>query len=207
MATAPVHPRVRGEHEQFVCAFVVAVGSSPRAWGTPRLPFADGLAFRFIPACAGNTIRRGAQPMQTTVHPRVRGEHRDNARRADLSAGSSPRARGTLGIAELAIDPTTVHPRVRGEHDRSLRWAYRQTGSSPRARGTRRCSVAAPCARRFIPACAGNTHMKSLVYVSAPVHPRVRGEHNVGYAQFGNAVGSSPRARGTLWFAAAAVER
>ena len=52
-------------------------------------------------------------------------------------------------------------------------------------------------ARRFIPACAGNTMIFSFHSDKNPVHPRVCGEHI--YQMYGicNRHGSSPRVRGT----------
>ena len=49
------HPRVRGEHTASSTASAVALGSSPRARGTPRGIPPPGSHRRIIPACAGNT--------------------------------------------------------------------------------------------------------------------------------------------------------
>ena len=54
-------------------------------------------------------------------------------------------------------------------------------------------------ARRFIPACAGNTNTPAPLPHSAPVHPRMRGEHIDDMAPKLAAYGSSPHARGTLF--------
>ena len=53
------------------------------------------------------------------------------------------------------------------------------------------------CVERFIPACAGNTTAPHTTSAFSPVHPRVRGEHEVGRKAILQLVGSSPRARGT----------
>ena len=114
-------------------------------------------------------------------------------------AGSSPRARGThrrghhrLGRVRFipacagntrpgrrTRSPCSVHPRVRGEHAHAGSLRCLTTGSSPRARGTPgRWRHRASCSR-FIPACAGNTPCGVAGPSALPVHPRVRGEHDM----------------------------
>ena len=72
-----------------------------------------------------------------------------------------------------------------------------QTGSSPRARGTRRERDPTVPATRIIPACAGNTTLRSAAINALTDHPRVRGEHKNGHSRTYSKNGSSPRARGT----------
>ncbi len=50
----------------------------------------------------------------------------------------------------------------------------------------------------FIPADAGNTIYKRVIYATQPVYPRWRGEHFVVLDTTGSALGLSPLARGTL---------
>ena len=51
---------------------------------------------------------------------------------------------------------------------------------------------------RFIPTCVGNTDLLAVVSPAIAVHPHVRGEHqSFGKSRHG-AIGSSPRAWGTL---------
>ncbi len=50
---------------------------------------------------------------------------------------------------------------------------------------------------RFIPACAGNAADRRTRRCSGPVHPRVCGERQSGARRIRNAIGSSPRVRGT----------
>ncbi len=90
-----------------------------------------------------------------------------------------------------------VHPRVRGEHLYMNHWTVLGCGSSPRARGTRKDKHGTFRIARFIPACAGNTHVPLTVATGPTVHPRVRGEHSVNRARRQLQTGSSPRARGT----------
>ncbi len=152
-----------------------------------------------------------------TVHPRERGEHLSPVARSPHDAGSSPRARGTLGYVgsqgrHLRFIPasagntpsqntappiTPVHPRERGEHPNSSLWSYSHAGSSPRARGTRRGSHGNAGRIRFIPASAGNTQRSARHKRRKPVHPRERGEHGPASRCRNLRRGSSPRARGT----------
>ena len=112
-----VHPRVRGEHAAITASMPARGSVHPRVRGEHEARLTDGRrVFRFIPACAGNTRRRDGHPerrlrfipacagntrlgsslvCRRAVHPRVRGEHVEEARRLIVRSGSSPRARGT----------------------------------------------------------------------------------------------------------------
>ena len=110
-----------------------------------------------------------------------------------------------------------VHPRACGEHTLSTSYIHCATGSSPRVRGTQfhnpllfcarrfipaRAGNTAPLARvpiviRFIPARAGNTHQHTTTCGDTSVHPRACGEHNVSDLVCHKPDGSSPRVRGT----------
>jgi hypothetical protein len=61
---SPVHPRVCGEHAAGWEFDWVFVGSSPRVRGTPRLPRRPIHCSRFIPACAGNTVKSNSMKLQ-----------------------------------------------------------------------------------------------------------------------------------------------
>ena len=151
-----VHPRVRGEHFLPIELENVAAGSSPRARGTLWRFLLLASYPRFIPACAGNTIYPLFYAVDSAVHPRVRGEHRWVVVWTIVTAGSSPRARGTLSHTRtdradhrfipacagntfgscLTCAGRSVHPRVRGEHFLPIELTVLNSGSSPRARGT-----------------------------------------------------------------------
>ncbi len=73
-----------------------ARGSPPRARGTLALVYAVVVAIWITPACAGNTERVAELGQVGQDHPRVRGEHPRRIGRIVCSAGSPPRARGTL---------------------------------------------------------------------------------------------------------------
>ena len=57
----PVHPRVCGERRAVGFGFSLRDGSSPRVRGTPCYTQQGTDAFRFIPACAGNAVRRSCR--------------------------------------------------------------------------------------------------------------------------------------------------
>ena len=191
-----VHPRMRGEHQRAKDAAQDLGGSSPHARGTPGLGRWQICGVRFIPACAGNTIRVATNARQSAVHPRMRGEHRSRNVTHQPPLGSSPHARGTLSVSNhlcalgrfipacagnTSPTPITraglpVHPRMRGEHDR--------------------VHDGGVCCWRFIPACAGNTRLRCSVGLDIAVHPRMRGEHPDSQTRV-VVVGSSPHARGT----------
>ena len=89
------HPRVCGEHCGVCGAYFSCLGSSPRMRGTPGVDGQWRVAPGIIPAYAGNTP---TFPWSTTAardHPRVCGEHVQNALGRFNVAGSSPRMRGT----------------------------------------------------------------------------------------------------------------
>ena len=198
--TTSVHPRVCGEHDGYVGRPMMVAGSSPRVRGT--LHRVEHLADcqRFIPACAGNTHISRRCGSATSVHPRVCGEHGAIGVCAPASVGSSPRVRGTPGVHRRPVGAvrfipacagntinsfairarSAVHPRVCGEHGFSFHQPRRLGGSSPRVRGTRSRRLARPTPSRFIPACAGNTAIRSAWCSTAAVHPRVCGEHRQG---------------------------
>ena len=92
----PVHPRSRGEHPSGHGGAPSDCGSSPLARGTHLDHAAPGIGIRFIPARAGNTVRKAAIQGPRAVHPRSRGEHRRFQIEEISRIGSSPLARGTL---------------------------------------------------------------------------------------------------------------
>ena len=191
-----VHPRVCGELLGHRFAHLGSRGSSPRVRGTPGVGSANGRHHRFIPACAGNSVRSTSSNTSTPVHPRVCGELGAIQIAADSLDGSSPRVRGTRPTGKgsansrrfipacagnsksrrLARTPRPVHPRVCGELDQSSSGTPRKGGSSPRVRGTRAGGQRGQRCGRFIPACAGNSGRAFLQRPTTTVHPRVCGE-------------------------------
>ena len=174
----PVHPRVCGELDYPDPAGLGEAGSSPRVRGTPRPGRPARHPARFIPACAGNSLR------QTLEFVTV--------------AGSSPRVRGTLFRSCAAGRPRRFIPACAGNSSTDSSGHRCGPGSSPRVRGTLRRDAKPGRLKRFIPACAGNSAGSSASRRRRPVHPRVCGELlKAAKAKTGEA-GSSPRVRGTL---------
>ena len=176
-APRAVHPRGRGEHVASERDTSSISGSSPRARGTRAQPAQKAVAYRFIPAGAGNTPYGGSVITASTgSSPRARGTPRGRLRsfqrRRFIPAGAG-NTRGRRACSRCR----SVHPRGRGEHANHHQAAEFDAGSSPRARGT-------PTASRW--RSRGRT-----------VHPRGRGEHTMMSFRSCSSVGSSPRARGT----------
>ncbi len=97
----PVHPRVCGEHWMERLCGGCAAGSSPRVRGTPLAPPRASRRWRFIPACAGNTVYPTTPTNCEPVHPRVCGEHIIIRMPRENASGSSPRVRGTPCLLSL----------------------------------------------------------------------------------------------------------
>ena len=131
----PVHPRVCGEQNRSQGTTPRQAGSSPRVRGTEFSGPGTILKFRFIPACAGNSLKKNDIWGLHTVHPRVCGEQICTTPPQIRKAGSSPRVRGTdvtscINLLALRFIPACagnslhisvppnnlpVHPRVCGE--------------------------------------------------------------------------------------------
>ena len=103
IAGAPVYPRWRGEHDRLRHLAVADQGLSPLARGTQRLFPAQTLRIRFIPAGAGNTIKKLFCVSFRSVYHRWRGEHPPLAPSNSGTVGLSPLARGTHVANRLII--------------------------------------------------------------------------------------------------------
>ena len=130
------HPRVCGEHWNWINTHVFTPGSSPRMRGARRSHRAQVVHRGIIPAYAGSTIIHNVPIAVEKDHPRVCGEHVDNFSPSGNVMGSSPRMRGALAqafdaVADMRIIPAYAgsthmwvpagcwwgdHPRVCGEH-------------------------------------------------------------------------------------------
>jgi len=136
MSYIAVHPHVCGEHYGRAMVQTTYIGSSPRVWGTYLITSRHAMLFGFIPTCVGNMCSFRSRTSSRSVHPHVCGEHGNNTRRVNISAGSSPRVWGTFTPRYLNGDslrfiptcvgnirpnqataaPVSVHPHVCGEH-------------------------------------------------------------------------------------------
>ena len=171
-----VHPRVRGDMNQFVGIPVDAVGSPPRARGHVAVLSSERDLYRFTPACAGTWRLRGSFPLRIAVHPRVRG---------DMGAFSAHR-----------LNKSRFTPACAGTWLTNGNPVIMASGSPPRARGHVELKVVHRRQVRFTPACAGTWRSPVENYHEFSVHPRVRGDMH-GYIRRRRAVcGSPPRARG-----------
>ena len=150
-------------------------GTSPRVRGkqsdAPPLPSPP----RYIPACAGEAIRRAAASIASAVHPRVCGGSNPTRRRFHRLRGTSPRVRGKQSDAPPLPSPpryipacageairraaasiaSAVHPRVCGGSGCTDEAACCDVGTSPRVRGKRDPAPACRTLCGYIPACAG----------------------------------------------------
>ena len=93
------HPRVCGEYAGRHTPLARPGGSSPRVRGILASLTLRPRARRIIPACAGNTWRRGCRCIWSADHPRVCGEYRPSSIERWVGMGSSPRVRGIPLVA------------------------------------------------------------------------------------------------------------
>ena len=135
-AWSPVYPRWRGEHCMALASSLTDAGLSPLARGTHISEQKTKPQPRFIPAGAGNTIKKLFCVSFRSVYPRWHGEHFYSVNNRSLIVGLSPLARGTpaVGTVKLrycrfipagagntieivfGIYSEAVYPRWRGEH-------------------------------------------------------------------------------------------
>ena len=106
--------------------------------------------------------------------------------------------RGIRSRHAFAFSVSAVHPRVCGEYLATGPLILPKPGSPPRVRGIRVRCAGVIGARRFTPACAGNTAWLSLTPKMTTVHPRVCGEYISTLRRFAISTGSPPRVRGIL---------
>ena len=92
------HPRSRGEYPDPRTGISKYSGSSPLSRGIRHRRHYQPHTSRIIPALAGNTVWRPPPAMQTTDHPRSRGEYRDGHFSHQARKGSSPLSRGIPGV-------------------------------------------------------------------------------------------------------------
>ena len=178
-AGSTVHPRACGERAFLISGPMPASGSSPRLRGTLVRLDQRQIHLRFIPAPAGNAPCTQQSVRNASVHPRACGERQKVSKAASVSAGSSPRLRGTQPHRANAEDDQRFIPAPAGNARRAP-WLWPiTTGSSPRLRGTLHPVAHLRAFRRFIPAPAGNADEYAAAGKPVPVHPRACGERGI----------------------------
>ncbi len=215
--SAPVYPRIRGEHTGPRDPLASGDGLSPHTRGTLVDCESNKPLLRFIPAYAGNTFFHSYFILNLSVYPRIRGEHSQTERYCHFCFGLSPHTRGThvyliLFLVSFRFIPAyagntsilirhhcqlPVYPRIRGEHNVFTEQFEIFDGLSPHTRGTHESLAVTAFARRFIPAYAGNTWKRVFDRKQVPVYPRIRGEHGDMLANSAPPTGLSPHTRGT----------
>ncbi len=190
-----VHPRERGGAQLRETRAFVEWGPSPRARGSRANAGTLFVSCGSIPASAGEPCWSTRRRAGRRVHPRERGGASRRRRRGILSAGPSPRARGSLplrtgtrsatgSIPASAGEPTTrlrclpwsrVHPRERGGAYPCVPEPGQQPGPSPRARGSLSSPASRDSERGSIPASAGEPIDDRCTGDAQSVHPRERG--------------------------------
>ena len=193
----PVHPRACGERRGSPSGRSSEAGSSPRMRGTEGQRAQVLLFPRFIPAHAGNGAPFRIHPHTSPVHPRACGERVRVMPRTWCSSGSSPRMRGNGRRPGRRQRVRPVHPRACEERSAKSNDIGVEVGSSPRMRGTALRHRIGSSPQRFIPAHAGNGAPARGRRSRTAVHPRACGERAMKRNTSTNAVGSSPRMRGT----------
>ena len=136
---------------------------------------------RFIPACAGNTLgtsnklryfigssphargtltQSGAKSSNSSVHPRMRGEHTTMQPILCVLLAFIPACAGNTLFSSGVTVTLSVHPRMRGEHFAVFFY---------------HCPF-----DRFIPACAGNTNpTRQCSCIITGSSPHARGTHTL----------------------------
>ena len=135
------------------------------------------------PACAGSTIILIIPSNNNQDHPRLRGEYAGRQSPVRRPKGSPPLARGVhiaysdsavgRGITPACAGSTLItvsadqckqdHPRLRGEYISDNSPLFFKPGSPPLARGVLYNIPDKNVAYRITPACAGSTHIKSVL--------------------------------------------
>ena len=113
----------------------MAIGSSPRLWGTLKCGMLIAILLRFIPTPVGNSFSFSRPQISISVHPHACGELLEPDHKLADRIGSSPRLWGTQfafsshvkilrfiptpvgnsSLAHFIISASSVHPHACGE--------------------------------------------------------------------------------------------
>ena len=149
-------------------------------------------------------------------HPRARGENSISDAELLERLGTSPRTRGKPTIANSNMcsrrnipahagktiqavyqhQESPEHPRARGENITPVTTPVTEFGTSPRTRGKPVSLSYCYQHIRNIPAHAGKTLMRGLIWRLIWEHPRARGENENASPKRSRIQGTSPRTRG-----------
>ena len=192
------HPRGCGAHAYSIPPIFIQLGSSPRVRGSLLFSVLPVSHSGIIPAGAGLTSSPIRSRRQSRDHPRGCGAHCRIGRHWSLSAGSSPRVRGSLkegkkiawcfGIIPAGAGLTSWsrgaegerwdHPRGCGAHVMSSHSSTMYLGSSPRVRGSHSMHTRRDLWMGIIPAGAGLTRTPLFPRFLTRDHPRGCGAHS-----------------------------
>ena len=128
------HPRSRGVYDVVTMNPAVSIGSSPLARGLQHAATPVASATGIIPARAGFTSVHPASPTATWDHPRSRGVYVLLGQNDYTALGSSPLARGLLGIAGAATIASGIIP-ARAGFTPSPSTTFPAPTDHPRSRG------------------------------------------------------------------------
>ncbi len=191
------HPRGCGGHGPLPALAVQVSGSSPRVRGTHLPEPGAQSSARIIPACAGNTSRSSLTgSVIADYSPRVR-RTRSRTPPKLFPKRIIPACAGDTCLRIECHGVSPDHPRVCGGHRIMALGLDLSRGSSPRVWGTRSVIRASARSVRIIPACAGDTSVRSDGARPHPDHPHVCGGHFMPAMTSSRICGSSPRVRGT----------
>ena len=212
------HPRWRGADRFRHSSESCTVGSSPLARGRLAVASAIAAGDRLIPAGAGQTLFLIPSAGRCAAHPRWRGADRVPDHQVCPAGGSSPLARGRLGVGAFHVLGAGLipagagqtraslgrglalraHPRWRGADSWAVSLSVQPGGSSPLARGRQQRPLTDGQGGGLIPAGAGQTPTRGAPSRQAGAHPRWRGADRLALTPILSTWGSSPLARGRL---------
>ena len=108
------HPRVCGANDVDRVMREIGNGSSPRVRGERRRISVGFRGRRIIPACAGRTAATSRRGWREPDHPRVCGANVGFITGTLVPAGSSPRVRGELEVADRVCEAVRIIPACAG---------------------------------------------------------------------------------------------
>ena len=121
-STSQDHPRVCGEQPFGGRSGGLCQGSPPRVRGTGDTECNFAPRYRITPACAGNSAVLPDGLLPAGDHPRVCGEQQYPGSAQGFFAGSPPRVRGTVDMAQMVLRRKWITPACAG--NRPIAWYY-----------------------------------------------------------------------------------